>query len=276
MKIGDVEITLREAIFSVTIASVLFLVGFLVSTKIEHYVNQANLQYRQAIQIPNNNHEEFSLAMRTDIGNAFADGKFEAVDVVKHKKLDGKWLKIYADHQQYTMHTRTVHYTTTDSKGRVHHHTRVEHYWTWDTKRAETFHSKKVKYIGSEFDYGKFNYDYVGRHCEIVGDGFRKRIAFTCIPTKFNAAVYTKLSDGTVSNGTVLRQNMNVDGLYNVLTTSYAVSIFWIIWCIVIVGSVVMFVWIENDWIEDKKKPDQRNNVEWRTIRRTSRSPWQV
>ena len=249
MYIGDVEITLREAIFSVTIASMLFFVGFLISTKIEHGVNQHNLEYRQAAQITDTN--EFAQAMKTDVGNAFVHGKFSAVTPVSYKHLKGKYTSIYADYQKYTMHTRIVTYTVYDSKGRPHRRTRTETYWTWDIYKTDSTNSPTVRYIGSEFPFYKFNYTRIDWKYNTVKTGFNKRIKFTMIPTNFNAAAYTELRNGTVTDGTTLHQGTSIDKMYEDFTTSHATTIFWVLWGILMIVSVSVFVIIENNWMED-------------------------
>ena len=246
-----IVVTLREAIFSVTIASALFLVGFLISTRIEHGVNQRNLRYRQAAKI--DTEDGFRVGAATDIGYAFVEGGFRALDTVSHDRLDGQWLWIMADHQRYTRHTRTVTYTTTDGKGHVQTHTRVEHYWTWDTFKVEKLHSKKVSYMGAEFPYGKFGYSYVERRYKTVGTGLNTRIEFTFMPTRFRASAFTELKNGTVSNGTELRQGETIDELYDSMTKSYDVQLFWFFWVALMVAAVFAFVAIDNRWIEDNR-----------------------
>ena len=250
-----VVVTLREAIFSVTIASVLLFAGFMISARIEHGVNQRNLRYRQAARV--STPEGFSLAMRTDVGDAFVEGDFMALDTVSHEKLGGEWLWLMADYQRYTRHTRTVTYPVTDSKGHVHTRTRTEVYWTWDTYKVEKRHSKRVSYIGEEFPYEKFDYSWVGRKFKTVDNGFRLRIEFTCLPTRFRASAFTSLSKGTVTNGTGLRQGMSIDKLYEACTKSYAVGLFWTFWIMLIAGAVVGFVVLDNRWIEDKPEEFQ-------------------
>lgn len=259
MRIGEIEITLREAIFSVTIASVLFFIGFLISTKIEHGVNQRNLKYRQAVQI--STPSEFSQGMKTDIGHAFVQGRWEALSPVSHPKLEGEWGKIHANHQEYRMHTRVETYTTHDSKGNPHTHTRIVHYWTWDTYKTTSTNSPMVRYIGSEFPFKKFNYTAINEKWKTVGNGFHKRIVFTMLPTNFQAAAFTTLKDGTLTSGTTLRQT-TIQKLYEDCTTSNAVTIFWTLFGILIAVMVIGFVGIENTWIEDNK---ERNDYGKRT-----------
>ena len=253
MYVGDIEVTPREAIFSVTIASALVLVGFLVSGHIEHLVNQRTLEYRQAAQIADTN--EFALAMSTDVGNAFVHGAFRALDPVSHENLGGKWAAIRASHEKYTMHTRVVHYTVTTGTGkhrRTHTRTRTEHYWTWDNYKTERLRCKDVEFCGSKFDFGKFAYSggcYAGK---IVPTGHHRRIVFTMMRPEFAATTYTQLRDGTVAGGSTLVADSTIQQLYDNATRSCAVTIFWWIWGVLIALAVVGFVVVENRWMEDK------------------------
>ena len=249
MYIGNARVTLREAIFSVAIASALFCIGFLIATQIEHSVNRRNLQYRQAARIADTN--EFALAMSTDIGNAFVEGGFRAIDTVAHAKLGGEWLSICADYQKYTMHTRVVTYTVPNGRGGVSTRTRTEHYWTWDTYRTERLSSKRVEYMGCEFPFGKFDYSGVGRNYKTVDEGWHKRIKFTAIAPAFQAAAYTQLAGGTVADGTPLHDDTTIERLYESYTSSIAVAAFWCVWALVIIAAVVGFVILDNRWIED-------------------------
>lgn len=250
VEINGITVTLREAVFSVTIASVLVFAGFLISSMIEHGVNQRNLRYRQAARI--SDEAGFSLAMRTDVGDAFVDGVFHAVDTVSHEKLDGEWLQYTADHQRYTRHTRTETYTVTDSKGRVQTRTRTVVYWTWDTYKIEKDRSKRVSYMGVEFPCGKFDYSDVNRSYKTVSTGLMTRIEFSAVKPKFRASAFTTLKNGTVSDGTLLHENTSIDELFERCTTSYAVGLFWTAWTVLIVFAVVGFVAIDNRWIEDQ------------------------
>ena len=250
MYVGDIEITLREAIFSITIASVLFFFGFQLSGCVEHHVNKSNLRYRQAAQISNNTNE-FERAMATDIGDAFVEGHFKALDTVTHEHLGGRWLHIVADYQEYRRHTRTVHYTVTDSKGRTRTKTRKEHYWSWDTYKVDRLHSKAVEYVGIPFSFEKFDYSWVRRHHETVDIGFRKRIEFSCLPTEFDASVFTTLAKNTISNGTTLHPNLSIENLYKLHTDSIMVPLFWTLWVMLMIIAIVLFVVLENRWIED-------------------------
>ena len=252
MRFGEIDVTLREAVFSVTIASAMVMVGFLISTQIEHKVNQNNLKYRQAARI-SDNPEEFATALATDVGNAFIKGHFAAVDTVTHAKLGGEWMSIYADFQKYTKHTRVVHYTTTDGKGHTRHRTRTETYWSWDTYSTERLNSRTVDYMGTKFPFGRFDYSYIRKYGKTVDDGYHKRIEFSCLPKEFEATAFTELRNGSVSSGTLLYKNLPIEKLYESCIASIAVDVFWWLWGVLTAVAVVAFVAAENGWIEDSR-----------------------
>lgn len=246
---NGIRITPREVIFSVTIAAALFVVGFLVADRIGHHVNRRNLRYRQAAKIADTN--ELAVAVATDVGHAFVEGDFRALDTVAHDRLGGKWLRIHADYQRYTRHTRLVAYSVTDGKGRTKTKHRTETYWTWDTYRTQTLHAKRVEYMGARFPFGKFDYGAVRRHCRTVGNGINQRIEFSCIAPAFHASAFTTLADGTVADGTRLHEGETVDSLYESYTRSIAVPLFWWLWALLGVAAIWGFVALENNWLEN-------------------------
>lgn len=244
------EVTPREALFCVAIAAALLSVGFWISSSIGHGVNRRLLQYRQAAQIENND-DEFRLALKTDVGDAFVEGEFGVVDSVAHEKLPGRWASIEAIYQKYTMHTRVVHYTVSNGKGGIIHRTCTQTYWTWDTYRRESAHAKEVEFCGVRFPYAKFSPVWSCFDSRTVENGYHRRICFTFMPASFHASVYTALADGTISNNTPLHRGMTVEKLYKSYTTSHAVLAFWIVWGLLMAVAIVAFVLRENNWLED-------------------------
>lgn len=170
---GDFELTLREAIFGVAIAGVLYMLGFFCAGLIEKNVHDEQLKYRQAAQIQVQS--EFAHAMKTDVGLAFVQGHFRTLDPVQYDNLPGKHLMIHACYQKYQMHTRIVHYTTGTGKN-LRHHTRTEHYWTWDTYKTDTKHAKQVEFCGSKFDQAAFAYGGIYGRGHTANIGYHHRI----------------------------------------------------------------------------------------------------
>lgn len=245
------SVTLREVVFSAFIVGLMTFFGFLIASGVEKSVRDGQLRYRQAAELMSD--AEVEHAMRTDVGDAFASGRFETIDPVSYEHLPGRHLSISADYQHYTMHTRVVHYTTGSGKTRQTH-TRIEHYWTWDTRRVDRRSAKRVKWCGSEFPKGKFDYSKVRRGGRIHSLGPHDRIVFTTLPAEFEATAFSEFRGGTVSDGTVLRPGTAPAGLRESMTESHAFGWFWAGWIVLTLVAVGAFLYIDNEWLEDEAK----------------------
>lgn len=224
------------------------LFGFLISGYIEKSASDKQLKYRQSMEL--NTDGEFGYAMRTDIGNAFAEGRFETMDPVSYDNLNGKHLSIHVKYQHYTHHTRLVTYTV--RVGKSHQtRTRIQHYWSWDTVRTDSRSAKRVIYCGSEFDKDKFSYGCVSKRSHIHKMGSKDRMVFEYYPEKFNASVFAFFGNGTITDETTLHEGMSINELRKCLTESYYVALFWTLWIFFMILVVIGFVVLENNWLED-------------------------
>lgn len=247
----DFEITLREVLFSLLILGIFSFLGFLVHSWIDKSVDDSTLKYRQAVAIESP--DEFRHAMDTDVGHAFVRGKLEAVTPVTSKLVKGEYLRIHVEHQKYQHHTRTVHYTTYDSKGRPHHHTRIEHYWSWDTVRTSTTNSPKVRFCGSEFPYGKFNYNCARTEETIVGGGFLKNERDVVLTTKdgFTGTMFGDLRNGSFEGKASLVGRGIEEYRESETKCTWPYVLFWVLWVAITGGAIWFFYFIENNWLED-------------------------
>lgn len=243
------DLTLRELVFSVLIVGVMVLVGFFISEVIERKVNDSNLRYNQAVALLTD--DQFKYALDTDVGHVFANGRLVADSPVKNEHLEGEYLSVYVEHQRYRMHTRRVAYTVTDSRGRSHTKYRTETYWSWDTMRCSSSHSPTVTYCGVRFPYNKFGYSWIGSDATRHSTGFRARDVVTVVPKTFIASVFGEAKSKTLVGDGLTLAPMSIEAYRKDLTTSNALSIFWIIWGIVMVFALVGFYVVENDWLED-------------------------
>lgn len=243
------DLTLRELVFSVLIVGVMVLIGFFVSGFIEEKVNDSNLRYNQAVALLTN--DQFKHALDTDVGYVFANGRLVADSPVKNEHLEGEYLSVYVEHQQYRKHTRRVAYTVTDSKGRSHTKYRTETYWSWDTMSRSSSHSPTVTYCGVKFPYNKFGYSWIGSDTTRHSTGWHARDEVTVVPKTFVASVFGEAKSKTLVGDGLTLAPISIEAYRKDLTTSHALSIFWIIWCVVIVFALVGFYFIQNDWLED-------------------------
>lgn len=246
---SSITITPREIIFSIFIVGILYTIGFFIAGAIDKKVSEKNLHYRQAIQIRDSG-IELKQASETDVGNAFVEGDFRTVDPVTWDGLEGEHLYIRRDKERYTMHTRTVHYTVTDSKGRSHTRTRTEHYWTWDVVGSDSRMARNITLCGNEYPTSTFNYDYIHKDVQKKDTGFRTRDVFYYKPKNFRGVIFAQLKEGTILGRPTIEPNTTIEQFYEVCTTSYMKPIFWILWWIFIAICVCGFVAIENRWLE--------------------------
>ena len=246
----DFEITLREVLFSLLILGVMSFLGFLIYSAIDKKVDDSTLKYRQAVAIESP--DEFRHAMDTDVGYAFVRGKLEAVTPVTNKLVKGEYLKIHVKHQKYQMHTRVVTYTTYDSKGRPHVHYRTETYWSWDTKWTSTTNSPIVRFCGSEFKYDKFNYGCAREEKTVVGGGLFKNERDLVYTTKegFTGTIFADLCDKSFK-GSADMVGANIEKYREGLAKCcWPYVLFWLLWCILTIGAIVLFYIIDNEWLE--------------------------
>ena len=248
-KFYEWDITLHEVIFSVFIIGVMLGIGYLISDSIKKSEHDRCLEYRQAAQITDNS--EFGYAIETNIGNSYFEGHVKAVDPVKHKLLDNiPCMSIHMEYESYNMHTRTV--TTTDSKGKTHTH--IETYWTWDTYKTEKHNAKTVNVMGTELDASMFTFCNC-REYKTVDTGWHKRISFSYIPAEFNGAGYAFLGPDMAKNNPHkidIYKDSTIAKLYEHATTFYGNTVFWVFWIIAIIVVVNIFLYADNNWLENK------------------------
>ena len=247
---GSWELTLREAIFSLLILGVMVAIGFFIAGKIEQTVHVEQLKYRRAMQI-DKDPSQFSLALETDVGDVFAEGHLKTVDPVSHELVAGKWMKVCTDYQKYQMHTRTVTYTTTDSKGRVSVKSRVETYWSWDTYDRKETSASQVEFLGEKLQLADLVFYGARWDEEVVNTGYHRRVVISMLPTEHSGTMFTTIRDKKISKETPFWIEQNLASAYEHCTSSFSVLVFWIVWSIVSICTVIGFFVIDNDWLED-------------------------
>ena len=149
---GDFEITKREILESISIISVMLLIGVLISGKISEHQLDANEVYNKAVKIDNT--DLFQYGMDTNVGNAFVYGDLVAVDTVTYPEIGGEYMYVEKVKERYTKHTRTVTYK--DSKGKTHK--KKETYWTWDRVGSEDKKCQEISFCGIVFSSNKIDF----------------------------------------------------------------------------------------------------------------------
>lgn len=247
MEVYNIEITKKEVLASVSIIAILLLIGVLISSRISEHQMDKNEIYNKALKIKES--DIFEYGMRTNVGNAFVNGELRAVDTVSYPEIDGEYMYVEKVKEQYTMHTRTVTFTTGSGKNR-RTHTRVETYWTWDKVGSEDKTCKELIFCGVNFPSSKINIpspDYI----DTIKESSHIRYKYYGTPTEFKGTIFAKLKDGTIPDNTNFYKDMSIDETYESLKYGNGwVIFFWIIWIVLIIACVIGFYYLENNWLE--------------------------
>lgn len=243
LNFGDFEITIREIIASVTIVAVMFMMGFMISGRIEAHQMDKNAEYYKAVHITDSN--MFLYGMETNLGNAFVYGSLQAVDSVTYPEIGGEYLYVEKVKEKYTMHTRTV---TTTVNGKTH--TRIETYWTWDKVGSEDIHSNNIRFLDIEFPYGKVvvpNAEYI----ETIKESSKIRYKYYGCQKEHTGTIYTYLKDGIIKDGSEFFKNTDIDEALKRKTSGIDLVLFWILWIVLTGGAVFGFYYMDNRWLEN-------------------------
>lgn len=247
----DFKITKREVVFSIVIIAVMLVVGFIIHGNINDSLMLKYQEYNTALQI-DNNANMFAYGMSTNIGNAFVYGELKSVDTVTFEEIGGEYSYVKKVKERYTRHTRLVTKTYTDADGNTHTYTEEEVYWTWDEVDRWTKHSEKIIFVGVEFDYGTIEFpssDYITTQKE----SSTIRYKYYGSPAECSGTLYAELKDNTI-NKTKFYTNFTIDETISHLETEWQLVVFWIVWIIFIGCCVIGFCYLDNKWLEDKKK----------------------
>lgn len=241
------EITKREIIVSIAIVAAMLIIGFFISDKIADYENDKNAEYQKAVHIEDS--ELFRYGMDTNIGNAFVYGDLEAVDTVTYPEIDGEYIYVEKVEEHYNMHTRQVAHTRTVN-GKTQTYYTTEIYYSWDYAGSEHQHAKEIKFCGIVFPYNKIDFPNTD-HIDTIKESSHIRYKYYGVPTKHTGTIYTRLSDGTISDDSRFFEDHTIDEAVDSCTSGISNIIFWIVWVILIVGCVAGFCYVDNWWLED-------------------------
>ena len=249
---SDIEITKREILSSIVIVLVMLILGLFIHSKIQQNTYDNNEVYYKALKI-DNNAEMFNYNMQTNVGNAFVSGSFSGVDTVSYPAVQGEYLYISKETQEYTKHTRTVTYTDEDGEP----HTETETYWTWDTVKFEEKRSNNILFENVLFETSKFKLP-SPQYLLTERKGFSDiRYIYYGVNSNFTGTILANLKDNTIFNienekHPVTIYTSNLQDTYEQLLNSGIVVLvfFWIVW-VVLMGIVVYdFFIFENKWLE--------------------------
>jgi len=250
MDFGDFTITKREVIFSIVILALMLTLGFVIHGSIDNALMLEHQEYNTALRI-DRDADMFSYAMQTDIGNAYVCGTISTVDPVTFEEIGGEYSYVKKVKERYTRHTRTVTETYTVN-GKTKTRTRTEVYWTWDTIQTWSDHSTTIEFLEVQFPYETISLPGTS-YITTIKESSNIRYKYYGAPTTCDATIYADLRDDTISNVRTYH-NTTIEKAHEYMTSKGELVIFWIFWIPLTGGAVFAFVYIDNHWLEDRRK----------------------
>lgn len=240
---GDFEITAREILASISIIAILLLIGVLISSKISDFQIERNEKYNKSVKIQDT--ELFRYGMDTNIGNAFVYGELKAVDTVSYPDINGKYMYVRKEKEEYTEHEEIV--THTDEKGNTY--TTVETYWSWDYAGEESKFCKQISFCGITFASKKFSLP-CEEYIDTIKESSHIRYVYYGIKEKYSGTIFTVLKDNTISDKSEFYNGKNIEQTVDYLETDSIIVLFWIIWILITGATVFGFYYLDNKWLE--------------------------
>lgn len=242
----DIEITLREMLVSIVIILIMIGLGFMLAEKIHDAASSESEKYFKSLKV-NNDPELFNYSLRTEVGYMTSQGTFKANEPVSDKLIKGKYFSIIKDEEHYVMKTRTVTYT--DSKGETR--TKTETYWEWDWVDRKKSNTKSFSYLGKDFKYNKIKFKNHS-HKKTVKTSSHVRFQIYVIPKEFNGTLFSK-AEGKTINDNVLYEGKSIKDVMKQKENAAEnyVTGFWIAWIFLIILVTVVFVALENRYINN-------------------------
>lgn len=266
MNFGDFTITKREIIFSIVILAIMLTLGFIIHGAIDEALMLEHQEYNTALRI-DNDADMFNYAMSTNIGNSYVHGTVTTVDPVPCYEVGGEYSSVKKVKEKYTMHTRVVTYTVTVN-GKPQTRTRTETYWTWDAVQTWRNHSTTIEFLEAEFAYGTISLpgeDYI----DTIKESSHIRYKYYGAPTSVDTVIYANLANNTITN-VKSYNNYTIEDAHKLMTSKGELVLFWILWVVLTGGAIFAFVYIDNHWLEDRRK--YRNDQSLASNRRLSRT----
>lgn len=242
---GGFVITKREIIASISIIAVMVIIGVLISTNISEHQMDKNEVYNKAVKIESK--EMFQYGMDTNVGNAFVYGDLKAVDTVTYPEIGGEYMYVEKVKEEYTMHTRTV--THTDSEGNSY--TTTETYWEWDRVGSEDTKCKEISFCGVDFPSNKIRLPGT-EYIDTINESGWIRYKYYGVGIEYSGTIFADLRNKTIPNNTKFYNNYTIDETIELLESEsdFLISIFWILWIILIGGAMYGFYYLDNKWLE--------------------------
>ncbi len=237
MRLRD-EITFREVLVSISIVSIMFIIGIFIFDKLVILMEDSNAQYLKATKIKDE--ELFDYSLQTNVGNSLVQGEMKAVKPIKDPLIKGEYITLCIDKEEYTQHTRTV---------MVGKAVTTQIYYTWDTVTTDYETCKEVTFLGQKFNTSQFILP-MENYIDTVYITDDVRLVYRGIKTIPVATIYCNIAKKNIGKDVVVYESNISKTLENITSTSNAFLLaFWLIWFILTLVLVYFFVLGKNDWL---------------------------
>ena len=270
------EVTLGEILASILIFLIMIICGIIISNTILSKIEKSNERYETAFQIAADETDLFKYSLRTNLGEAFVYGEFEAVDLVKIDELKDGYAFIQKVTEKYTKHTDEETYT--DSQGKEHKR-EVERY-SWDYYKTYSYKNKELKFHDMVFPAYRFDLSSFASRLSLtsvnVGDDYVRKVHngyiykdnfyrnhednlrsyYEVVKPNFTGTIFAELSNNTLKpvkdSKSIHVYNNDIERVVKRFESSSKIYVvmFWIIWVILIAGVIALFVAQRNRWAD--------------------------
>lgn len=255
---GTWEMTAREVIFGLLLFAIYIIGGLCIYEKIDRKIEDHNAKYNSAVWVTDD--ETFANRIYSDSRDAFVYGDWSSVgyvtfnDIQSPEKPAGQYSWVKCEKEHYTRHTRRVAHTrTVNGKSSTYYTTEV--YYTWDHVWTHFTNVAKIKFAGLIFPYGTVEPTGIGVYLGTNTHG-NDRYVYHAEKTEASGIAFTHIEDNGIQRCTLYTQYKNTPEDFQAfldreLMGNAARYAFWITFILLGLFGVIMFCYLDNDWLNN-------------------------
>jgi hypothetical protein len=227
-------------LIGIIMALIMVSLGLFIASKITHSERISNDKYNNAVKIRNT--ELLQYYLKTGVGNAFIYGELKAIDAVSNPDIDGKYLMIKIEEENYTMHTGYHHHTV----GKISYTTPYT-YHTWDYDSSMVDKAKDVMFCGVKFKTEKFSLP----DCHLVKTVYKSdvvRYKYYVYPEVTKGTIFSYITKGDIKGSNHhFYQNKDAFKTCKSLLVHHMEIVFWIVWVVLMISVICGYWFLINE-----------------------------
>lgn len=171
---------------SIIILIIMIAAGYFIGSDMFEDRKNKIVACEKAIQITDE--KEFKNALEDYEGIVLAYGELKAVDPITEPELDGEYMLIRKELQEYKKTGYSKH--------------------KWRIENTEYFKCERATFLNEEFPFERFNFsDY--KQLKTIDQGHNERVVYFGIPATCKGTILTKIEYGTI-NSTTFYEDMDI------------------------------------------------------------------